>query len=377
MNKGDLILKIKPDFYVANRNQAEASYKASLTDQTTAEANRNKAEAEFRRNEELFLKKLISDSVYSEVKTAHEIAKASLQSSIHRVEMSKAILARAEEELAKTTLRSPLTGTVSKLNSELAERVVGTAQMAGTEVMTVADLNEMEARVDIGEIDVILIAPGQKARLEVDAFKDKKFTGIVTEIANSAKGSGMGSGGGGQSQDATRFEVRIRIQEKEVFRPGMSVTAEIETRSRTNVIAVPIQSVTVRLPKDPKSAKNSGAKKDSAKSPEKSATTNTAASVGTNASAPSATNQVKPSETRKPNEAPKPIEVVFGVEGDQVKMIPVKLGISDDSFMEIVEGLAEGTEIVSGGYKAVSRDLEDGKRIKKGTPEADREKEKK
>ena len=120
--------------------------------------------------------------------------------------------------------------------------------MQGTEIMTIANLNEMEARVDIGEIDVVLIAAGQKARLEVDAFRDRKFTGRVTEIANSSKSAGQP--GGGSSQEATKFEVRIRFTEKEQFRPGMSVTAEIETRYRTNVLAVPIQSVTTRLPKE-------------------------------------------------------------------------------------------------------------------------------
>lgn len=377
--KGDLLLRIKPDFYVANRNQSEASYKASLADKTTAEANLIKAQSEFRRSEELFAKKLISESVFQEMQTAHDVAKAAVQSATHRVEMSKAMLARTEEELAKTTIRSPLTGTVSKLNSEIGERVVGTAQMAGTEVMTVADLNEMEARVDIGEIDIILIAPGQNARLEVDAFKDRKFSGTVTEIANSSKGSGqagLGGGGGGQ-QDATRFEVKIRVKEKEFFRPGMSVTAEIETRSRTNVVTVPIQSATVRLPKEPDGGKKPGDKTTAAASKEKSAGTNAPASTATNSAAAGATNSTKSAENKKPGEAPKPIEVVFVLEGERVKMIPVKLGISDDSYIEIVEGLKEGQEVVSGGYKAVSRDLEEGKKVKKGEPEKERDKDKK
>jgi HlyD family secretion protein len=385
VKKGDLLLRIKPDFYAANRNQSEASYKGSRTDQITSEANLRKAEAEFKRNEELFNRKLISDSIFLEVKTAYEVAQATLQSAVHRVEMSKAMLARAEEELAKTTIVSPLTGTVSKLNSEKGERVVGTAQMAGTEVMTIADLNEMEARVDIGEIDVILIAQGQNVRLEVDAFKDRKFTGTVTEIANSSRGAGQaGGGGGGQQQEATRFEVKIRIKEKEAFRPGMSVTAEIETRSRTNVIAAPIQSVTVRLPKEPPGGKKADSKSGPGKSTDTtnastataSATTNSAAAVGTNAPAAGTTNTAKSSEGKKAGEAPKPIEVVFVTEGDHVKMVPVKLGISDDSFMEILEGLQEDVEIVSGGYKAISRDLEDGKKFKKGGPD-DRDKGKK
>src|SRR5882724_9542342 len=207
VNKGDLILKIKPDFYVANRNQAEASYKSSLAGQATAEANLHKAEAEYRRNQGLFSQKLVSESIFDEVKAAYEVGQANCTSAMHQVEMAKASLDSADEQLAKTTIVSPLTGTVSKLNSQLGERVLGTVQNVGTEIMTVADLNEMEARVDIGEIDVVLIAVGQNVHLEVDAFKDRKFSGVITDIANSSKGSGSLTTGASQSQEATKFEV--------------------------------------------------------------------------------------------------------------------------------------------------------------------------
>jgi HlyD family secretion protein len=150
VKKGDLILKIKPDFYVAQRNQAEASYKSSLAGQATAEANLHKAEAEFRRNQGLFSQKLVSESIFDEVKAAYEVAQAQCTSATHQVEMAHASLDSSEEELAKTTIVSPLTGTVSKLNSQLGERVLGTVQNVGTDVMTISDLNEMEARVDIG-----------------------------------------------------------------------------------------------------------------------------------------------------------------------------------------------------------------------------------
>jgi HlyD family secretion protein len=246
--------------------------------------------------------------------------------------------------------------------------------MAGTEVMTVANLEEMEARVDISEIDVILIALGQKARLEVDAFRDRKFTGTVTEIANSSKGSGPAtsssfSSSSSQQQEATKFEVKIRVQEKELFRPGMSVTAEIETRSRSNVLTVPIQSVTTRLPK------KSDEKKNLDKAQEERA--NAVVSAKTNGPVPSRTNSTRTAENKKPGESPKPIEVVFVVDGAKVKMLPVKRGISDDAYVEVIEGLNEGQEIVSGGYKAINRELEDGKRIKKGQPEEEKDKEKK
>jgi HlyD family secretion protein len=361
VRKGDLIMKIKPDFYIANRNQAEASYKSSLAGKTTAAANLAKAEAEFKRAEDLSRAKLISDSAYIEAKTAHDIGNAQLTSAEHQVEMSKAFLERAEEELAKTTIVSPLTGTVSKLNSQLGERVVGTATMAGTEVMTIADLNEMEARVDIGEMDVVLIAAGQNARLEVDAFKDRKFVGVVTEIANSSKSAGQFGGGGGNQQEATKFEVKIRIKEKEIFRPGMSVNAEIETRYRTNVLTVPIASVTTRLPKDKKDAKA----KESKDEPKDAPSTNSP-------SGSTVTNDPAKSD-KKAKEGAKPIEVVFILGSDRAKMVPVKIGISDESYWEITEGLKEGDEVVSGGYRAIGKDLEDGKKIHKGAVVEDKE----
>jgi HlyD family secretion protein len=220
----------------------------------------------------------------------------------------------------------------------------------------------MEARVDIGEMDVVLIAPGQNARLEVDAFKDRKFTGTVSEIANSSTTSGLsGSAAAAASsaqQDATKFSVKIRIHEKEAFRPGMSVSAEIETRSRTNALTIPIASVTTRLPKEkPRDPKNP-AGDDPPKTNSSAASTNTLAS---------ATNLVADTNlTKKAKEGKKPVEVVFLLDGDHAKMVPVKIGISDDSYWEVTEGLTEGQEIVSGGFRAISRDLEDGKKIKKG-----------
>src|SRR6266566_1376829 len=374
VKKGDLILKIKPDFYIANRSQSMANYESSRAGKQTAEANLRKAEAEFKRNDDLFRQHLVSDSTFDEVKAAYDVAKAQLTNSIHKVEMARASLDSAEDALTKTTIVSPLTGTISRLNSALGERVVGTATMAGTEVMTIADLNEMEARIDIGEIDVVLIQPGQNARLDADAFKDRKFKGTVTEIANSSTATGVGGasgmGGTANSQEATKFSVKIRIMEKEVFRPGMSVTAEIETRSRTNALTVPIASVTTRIPKE-KGKKGKGKELASDDPPQiksVAARTNSAANT---------TNSATSAKGDKKKEAAKPIEVVFILEGDHAKMLPVKIGISDDTHWEIVEGVQEGQEVVSGGYRAISRDLEDGKKIKKGMVTGDLAKEEK
>jgi HlyD family secretion protein len=371
VQKGELILKIKPDFYNASRNQAEASYKSSMASRSTAVANLQKAEAELKRNEELAARKLISDSVFLEIQTAREIAAAQMTSATHQIEMARALLTRAEEDLSKTTIVSPLTGTITKLVSQLGERVVGTATMAGTDVMTIADLNEMEARVDIGEIDVVLIQPGQNVKLEVDAFKDKKFNGTVTEIGNSSKGSSMMSS---SQQEGTKFEVRIRVTEKEFFRPGMSVTAEIETRSRTNALTVPMASVTTRMPKDPSKDRPAGTNTSSNPKVARAKTNSpVAANPGTNTST-SSTNLSR--ADKKAKEKPTPVEVVFVVDGGQVKMVPVKIGISDDAYWEVTEGLQEGQEVVSGGYRAISRELEDGKKIRKGAPEKGGERDK-
>ena len=345
VKKGDMLIKIKPDPYVAAKNSAEANYKYSLANKNTAEANLEKAELEFKRQDELFKNKLISESDRQTAKTDYDVAMATVAGAEQQVGMAQAELAKAEDDLSKTTIYSPINGTVTKLYSEVGERVVGTATMAGTDIMIVSDLNEMEARVDIGEVDVVLIKPGQNARLEVDAYKDQKFNGVVTEVADSAKNNVVGTSSTAAAtsttgQEATKFEVKIRIAEKEGFRPGMSVTADIETRSRTNVLTVPIQSLTTRMPK--------GMDK-------KNGSTN---SVALAADDPPP--GVKPA---KKAEALKPVEVVFVRHGDRVKMLPVKNGIEDDNYVEITEGLSEGDEVISGSSKAITRDLEDDKKI--------------
>ena len=346
VKKGDILVRIKPDNYIAQRNSAEANYKSSLAGQALAKANLEKAQLEFARFDQLFKTQLVSESQFLEAKTTLNVAQANFENSGHQCEQAKATLARAEDDLAKTTIKAPIAGTVTKLRSQQGERVVGTAMMAGTEIMTIADLNRMEARVDIGEIDVVLIALGQKTRLEVEAFRDRKFSGVVTEIANAAKGPASSSGSqsmssSSQNQEATKFEVKILINEKEPFRPGMSVTAEIETRSRSNVLAVPIMAVTTRMPK--------GAEKKEEEKKEEPETS-------------------LPLQKEKKDTAPKANEVVFLVNGETAKLANVKTGISDDSHIEVLEGLTEGQQIVAGGYAAVSRQLEDGKKIKKEEP---------
>ncbi|HYE30826.1 MAG TPA: efflux RND transporter periplasmic adaptor subunit [Methylomirabilota bacterium] len=347
VKRGDLLVKIKPDNYLAGRNSAEANYKSAMANRTLAKANLDKAELEFRRYEQLHKDRLISDSQFLEAKTNLDVARASFETSIHQSDQAKASLARAEDDLAKTTIVSPINGTVTRLRSQAGERVVGTAMMSGTEIMTIAALDEMEARVDIGEVDLTLLKLGQRAKLEVEAFADRKFNGVVTEIANSSKQpygvSSQAAASNTSAQEAVKFEVRIRLTEKEDFRPGMSVTAEIETRSVTNALTVPIQCVTSRLPKDAKP------KMEHDGPPENEA-------------------PAQQANRKKKEDGPKPLEVVFLPDGDKAKMAPVKVGISDDSYIEVKEGLTEGQEVISGGYKAISKELEEGKRVKKGPP---------
>jgi HlyD family secretion protein len=362
VKKGDLLVQIKPDSYQASRNSAEAMYKSAVAGKTLAKAELDRAEAEYKRNDALFQKQLVSDSVFLDFKTAYEVAKVRYENSVHAADQAKFGLDKAEDDLSKTTIVSPIDGRVIRLQSQLGERVLGTSFNKGTEIMTVADVNQMEARVDIGEMDVVLIQVGQKARLEVDAFRDRKFTGEVTEIANSSKGLGLGSvsgggGMGGQSQEATKFEVRIRVSEAEAFRPGMSVSCEIETRYRTNVITVPIASVTTRMP----SFTN--------KPPAKVANGTNATETAKVEAKPTPTNLTAKAE-RKAKEGLRPVEVVFVMNGETVKKVPVKIGICDDAHWEITEGLQEGDEVVSGGFKAIGRELEDGKKVRKGMPEA-------
>lgn len=360
VKKNDLLVRIRPDNYVATRDSSYANYKSSMANSNSAAASLEKANLEYQRSKELFKQKLISDSDFLTAKTTYDVAVATLAGAVEQVGMAHASLQSAESDLSKTKIFSPLDGTVSKLNSQVGERVVGTAMMAGTEIMTVSDLNEMEARVDIGEIDVVLIAIGQKVRLEVDAFKDRKFNGVVTDIANSAKNNDTSSAAAASSsttQDATKFQVKIRVKEKEVFLPGMSVTAEIETRSRTNAITVPIQSVTTRLPKESSAKTNA---------------TNSTMAVEKDPPPGHDTNDLK--SVKKPGELPKPVEVVFVMEGEHAKMIPVKRGIADDNYVEIVEGLSVGQDVVSGGSKAINRELEDGKKVVVGSAKAEKDK---
>lgn len=359
VHKGDLLLQINQDVYIAGTNEAYAGYESSLAAKMTAEANLEKAESDYVRNKQLLDTKLLSQSDFDGFKVARDVAKAQLESAIDQVNVSQAGLDNAVDLLRKTTIVSPIDGTITTLNSQMGERVLGTAQNVGTDIMIISDLSSMEARVDIGEMDVVLVQPGQKATLEVDSFKDRKFSGIVTAVADSSEGlnaaSGMAAssssgGSSGTGQTATQFQVRIHITDVEAFRPGMSVNATIETRTRTNAIAAPIASVTTRV-------LTLKGKKDAPGLKTNSTPANAVAGRD------GGTNLLK--SAKKTEDSNKPVDVVFVVQGDHVKTVPVKIGIFDDDYYEITDGLKEGDEIVVGGFKAISRDLDDGRKIVK------------
>lgn len=327
VKRGALLVRIKPDQYQAQVDRAEAALASTKALLSLQAANWEKAKTEFRRMQDLCQKQLASDQDFVSAKIAEQIARAQHESAQSNIAQSLASLKEAKENLAKTSIYAPMEGIVSQVKSETGERVSGSTFTQGTEMMTIADLSLMEARVDVGESDIVLLNIGNVAQLDVDAYPERKFKGVVAKIGNTAKTKSAGT-----QDEVTNFEVKIRIVERNIsFRPGMSVTADIETQTRPNVLSVPIQSVTTRQPPKPKEAKPG-------------------------------------LETPKDRGGEKPQEVVFVMEQDKAKMLQVKRGICDETYVEIQEGLEENMEVVSGSYKAINRELEDGCKIKVETP---------
>src|SRR5467141_576245 len=242
VKKGDLLVKIKPDSYKALLEQQEAAISAAKATNLQQKATMLKTEHDFRRSKDLFEKKLISDQEYNAAEAASDVAKNTYESSVHEIERAQASSSQARDQLSKTTIYSPMDGTVTILNSKLGERLVATNQFAGTDVLRVADLSHMQAVVDVNENDVVNVKLGHKAKVKIDAYGDRKFKGIVQQIANTGKTTGAGT-----QEEVTNFEVKIRIDDPDVaLRPGLSCTADIETNMVEDAVAVPLQSVTIR-----------------------------------------------------------------------------------------------------------------------------------
>ena len=336
--KGQLLCRIKPDTYISIKERTIASVNSAKARLTQTQAQLQQSELSFNRSKQLFEQKAISESEFENAKTNFQVAKADVQAAIFNVESAEASLKEAEESLRKTTIYSPVSGTVSKLNVELGERVVGTAQMAGTEILRIANLSNMEARVNVNENDIVRVKLNDTALIDIDAYTEEKFKGIVTQIANSASVTG------GTTDQVTTFEVRILILEDSYkhlvtakkpnpFRPGMSTTVDIQTTTRSNVLTIPIQAVTTRS--DSISIGAKGFTEVTENEPE----------------------VVKPKAELK--------EVVFVTAGDTAKMVTVKTGIQDNRFIEVTEGLTGDEEVVVAPFSAISRKLSDKKLVTK------------
>src|SRR6266851_7335092 len=242
VNKGDLLVRIKPDSYKALLEQQEAAISAAKATNLQQKATMLKTEQDIKRAEDMYAKKTISVQEYNAAEAANDVAENTYESSLHEIERAQASSSQARDQLSKTTIYSPMDGTVTILNSKLGERLVATNQFAGTDVMRVADLSHMQAVVDVNENDVVNVKLGDKASVKIDAYGDRKFKGVVQQIANTGKTTGAGT-----QEEVTNFEVKIRIDDHDVgLRPSLSCTADIETNMVKDAVAVPMQSVTIR-----------------------------------------------------------------------------------------------------------------------------------
>ena len=366
---GQELLKIRPDNYVSLLARAEAQMNATKANMeqskavlAQSDARLSKARIDYDRNAKLHKDKVISDadfdqfvSAYTVAKQDLEAAKANVNAANYNVKSSEAALKEAKTNLTKTTIYAPQSGIISKLNVELGERVVGTSQMAGTEMLRIANLNKMEVRVNVNENDITRVSIGDTVLIDVDAFSssERKFKGVVYEIASSANSSGASA----VSNDAvTEFEVKIRVLRSSYadlikgklsypLKPGMTASVEILTNRKENIATVPLSAVTTR--EIGAEAKEGMKKEDD----------------GTNA-----TNSNDALEAKKRKENTK--EVVFVMEKGKAKMIQVKTGISDFENIEIVSGLNDGQEIIAGPYATVAKKLKEGELVKKKDPKA-------
>jgi len=325
VKKGELIIKIKQDVYISMKERSEASLnsvKAQLTQQL---AQFSLVEQTYRRSKTLFDQKAISESEYENALSQYNVSKEQIKAAEFNVKSATAALKEAQENLIKTTIYAPMDGIISKMSVEKGERVVGTSQMAGTELLRIANFDHMEVLVDVNENDIIRIKQNDTASIEVDAYPNRKFTGVVTQIANSAKNIGS------SVEQVTNFEVKILIlpesysdlivNGKNPFRPGMSATASIQTDKKYNILTVPLQAITTRT-------------------------------------------DLKGDTTKKAKLADEMLEQVFVIKADNtLEVREITTGIQDISNIEVVKGLKEGDKVVTGPYSAISKTLKAGTKV--------------
>ena len=317
--KGQLLCRIKPDIYISQRDRSLAAISSAKARLAQSEAQFTQAELSYKRSKQLYDEQTVSKSEFEQAQASYTVAKAEVDAAKFSVISSEASLKEASENLQKTSIYAPMSGTVSMLLVELGERVVGTSMMTGTEMMRVADLSRMEAQVQVNENDIVRVNVGDTALIEVDAYLDQKFKGIVTEIANSAKTTGV------SADQVTNFDVKILVLpesykalvdagDNNPFRPGMSATVDIQTESKADIITVPIQSVTTR----------------------------------TDTTKTTVTSSDKDIRT-----------LVFITDGTHALAKDVKTGIQDNTYIEILSGVSAGDRLISAPFSAISKKLSD------------------
>ncbi len=360
---GDLLAKIDPEIYISAYDQSTAALNSQMASEANARARLSQMKAQFEnakqtfdRQQKLFKQNVISQADFDQAKAAYDVAKAQVEASEQdikanefQVKSSEAALKRAKEDLTRTAIFAPNDGTVSKLSVEKGERVTGASQFSsGTEIMTIANLNEMEALVEVNENDIVRVKLGDTALIEVDAYLNRKFKGVVTEIATSANSTGT------SVDQVTNFDVKIHLLKDSYkdlmdpvrpdyspFRPGMTTTVDIQTETAKNALSVPIQAVTTRAAKDSLDKYNAKNVKETTQGNDKMEI------VGT---------KKKTGEIQ---------ECVFVFEKGIAKKVNVKSGIQDNTYIQIISGLKEGQEVISGPYSAISKTLNDKDKVKK------------
>ncbi|WP_233256525.1 efflux RND transporter periplasmic adaptor subunit [Opitutus sp. ER46] len=346
VKKGDLLVAIKPDLYAAQVEQQEANLVAARAGAVQSKAQLLKAQEDLTRTADLFAKKLVSESDYTAAKTTVDVAQANHDSSLATIRRTEGSLNQARDQLTKTVIYSPIDGKVSSLATEVGERVAGTGSYGGTEIMRVADLDSMEVRVNVNENDIVNVKVGDKARITIDAFPNRKFTGEVKEIGAAAKVTGQNT-----QDEVTNFLVKIRILDKDVpLRPSMSANADIETKTVENVVAVPIQSITVRSKQGAKTIEEVAADRQKKTGDAKGEGAATAVNVK---------QQNRDDRADRENLQ----RVAFVRRGDIVKMVNVETGLQDTTHIEVTSGLKEGDEVVSGSFGVITRTLKDGMKV--------------
>ena len=335
VKKGDLLVKINPDLYQSSLQRSQASYQNIKANLAQTEASLKQAKANYDRNKTLFEKGVISKSEWDNIVSQYEVAQANKESAFYNVQSAAATVNEAQDNLGRTTIYAPMSGTISKLDAELGERVVGTQQMAGTEILRVANLGEMEVEVEVNENDIVKVSVGDSAIVEVDAYLGKEFKGLVTEISNSAAD-------GLTADQVTNFDVKVKILEDSYqelkegkpenyypFRPGMTATVDIITSKRSNIVGVPISAIVI--------------KNDTTSNRKKTGGVSTKAEEN--------------------------FECVFVNQNGKAKLQVVETGIQDDTNIEITAGLEEGVEVITGPYNMVTKLLKPGDKVENQTQE--------